>query len=69
MEIGKRIRSYREKQGLTQGDLATHAHISRISLGNYERGESRPLIYFCALPRHCTYQQMNCWDMIRNRTN
>lgn len=42
MEIGKRIRSYREKQGLTQGDLATHAHISRISLGNYERGERVP---------------------------
>lgn len=42
MEIGKRIRSYRERQGLTQGDLATHAHISRISLGNYERGERVP---------------------------
>lgn len=42
MEIGKRIRSYREKQGLTQGDLATRAHISRISLGNYERGERVP---------------------------
>lgn len=42
MEIGKRIKFYREKLGLTQGDLATRAHISRISLGNYERGERIP---------------------------
>lgn len=42
MEIGKRIKFYREKLGLTQGDLATCAHISRISLGNYERGERVP---------------------------
>ena len=42
--IGERIKDYRLKRGFTQSDLAKQADITRIALGNYERGERIPTI-------------------------
>lgn len=42
--IGERIKDYRLKRGFTQADLAKQANITRIALGNYERGERIPTI-------------------------
>lgn len=42
--IGERIKEYRLKRGFTQSDLAKQANITRIALGNYERGERIPTI-------------------------
>lgn len=42
--IGERIKEYRLKRGFTQSDLAKEANITRIALGNYERGERIPTI-------------------------
>lgn len=42
--IGERIKEYRLKRGFTQADLAKQANITRIALGNYERGERIPTI-------------------------
>lgn len=42
--IGERIKDYRLKRGFTQSDLAKQANITRIALGNYERGERIPTI-------------------------
>lgn len=42
--IGERIKEYRLKRGFTQSDLANQADITRIALGNYERGERIPTI-------------------------
>lgn len=42
--IGERIKEYRLKRGFTQADLAKQANITRIALGNYERGERTPTI-------------------------
>ncbi|WP_415944449.1 helix-turn-helix domain-containing protein [Megasphaera elsdenii] len=42
--IGERIKEYRLKRGFTQSDLAKQADITRIALGNYERGERIPTI-------------------------
>lgn len=39
--IGERIKEYRVARGLTQPDLANKANITRIALGNYERGYER----------------------------
>ena len=42
--IGERIKEYRVARGLTQSDLANKANITRIALGNYERGQRIPNI-------------------------
>lgn len=42
--IGERIKEHRLKHGFTQADLAEQANITRIALGNYERGERIPTI-------------------------
>lgn len=42
--IGERIKEYRVARGLTQSDLANKANITRIALGNYERGQRIPTI-------------------------
>lgn len=42
--IGERIKEHRLKRGFTQADLAKQADITRIALGNYERGERIPTI-------------------------
>lgn len=42
--IGERIKEYRVARGLTQSDLANKADITRIALGNYERGQRIPTI-------------------------
>lgn len=42
--VGERIKEYRLKRGFTQSDLAKQADITRIALGNYERGERIPTI-------------------------
>lgn len=38
-EVGKRIRLYREKQGITQEALAFEADLHRAYVGQIERGE------------------------------
>lgn len=44
MNIGEKIRAYRQQKKLTQAQLAKLSNISRIALGNYERGERTPTI-------------------------
>ena len=44
MDIGKRIKQYRQQKKMTQEKLASLADISRIALGNYERGERTPTV-------------------------
>lgn len=42
MPIGERIKELRLKQNLKQSDLAEKAQISRVAIGNYERGDRIP---------------------------
>lgn len=42
MNIGENIKKYRIKRGLSQAELAELANISRVAIGNYERGERTP---------------------------
>ena len=44
MELGEKIKSLRLKKNMKQSDLAEKAKISRIAIGNYERGERQPNI-------------------------
>lgn len=58
--IGERIKEYRLKRGFTQSDLAKQADITRIALGNYERGSVyRLLIYLHVLPWLLMHLLMN----------
>lgn len=58
--IGERIKEYRLKRGFTQSDLAKQADITRIALGNYERGSVyRLLIYLHVLPCLLMHLLMN----------
>lgn len=41
-DIGKNIRSLREKQGMTQEELAQALFVTRQTVSNYETGKSRP---------------------------
>lgn len=42
MNIGERIREIRKSKNLLQSDLAEKAGISRVAIGNYERGDRVP---------------------------
>lgn len=42
MSIGNTIKDLRMKQNMSQQELADKAGISRISIGNYERGSRHP---------------------------
>lgn len=42
MDIGSTIKYLRKKSGLKQSELAEKAGISRVSIGNYERGDRIP---------------------------
>ena len=42
VQIGRRIRSFREKAGMTQGRLAELLNISPQAVSKWERGESMP---------------------------
>lgn len=42
MSIGNKIKSLRKQKKWTQSKLASEAHISRISIGNYERDDRQP---------------------------
>ena len=42
MKIGKRIRHYREKKGLTQRELAKLINVSERTIGNYETDTRTP---------------------------
>lgn len=44
MSIGENIREIRLKQNLKQSELAEKAEISRVAIGNYERGDRNPNI-------------------------
>lgn len=45
-EIGEKIRTVREKKGLTQAELAEKVHVSSSSLCRWEKGEYEPSIEF-----------------------
>lgn len=40
--FGNRLKELREKQGMTQNDLADHLSVSRQSIGGYEKGTTEP---------------------------
>ena len=40
--MGKRIRKYRERIGLTQGELASRVGLSNTTLSHIECGKGRP---------------------------
>lgn len=42
MNIGDNIKKYRKEKGLKQSELAEKANVSRVAIGNYERGERTP---------------------------
>lgn len=42
MQMGERIKELRLKQNLKQSELAEKAQISRVAIGNYERGDRIP---------------------------
>lgn len=44
--IGKRIRTLREEQGISQADLAAKLNVSRMTLNNYENEKRVPDIEF-----------------------
>lgn len=44
MEIGKKLKLYRELKGYTQGELAAYSGIDEKYYGRIERGESNPTI-------------------------
>ncbi|MEA4815962.1 MAG: helix-turn-helix transcriptional regulator [Lachnospiraceae bacterium] len=44
MNVGERIKEIRTAKKLKQSDIAEEAGISRIAIGNYERGERQPTI-------------------------
>lgn len=46
--IGKRIKNMREKNGLTQKELAEKLGVSRQALSNYESDKRLPDIYVVA---------------------
>lgn len=43
-EVGRRIKTAREKRGLTQQALASMISLSRASLANIERGKQKTLL-------------------------
>lgn len=44
MEIGEKIKKIRLEKNMKQSDLAKEANISRVAVGNYERGDRQPNI-------------------------
>ena len=42
--IGNQIAEIRKQKGLTQAELGARAGLSRVSIGNIERGVSEPTI-------------------------
>ena len=44
MDLGKRFKRYREKQGLTQNQAAELLGINNYQIGNYETNRSEPSI-------------------------
>lgn len=42
--LGKTVKERRELRGLTQADLAKKAGISRVRIGQIERGEAEPSV-------------------------
>lgn len=42
MTLGERLRSLREKAGLTQKELASHLNVPNQNISNYERGFRQP---------------------------
>ncbi len=42
--LGKTVKEQRELRGLTQADLAKKAGISRVRIGQIERGEAEPSV-------------------------
>jgi len=42
--IGDYIREFRKEKGWTQGELAQRSGMSKISIGNYERGDRCPTL-------------------------
>ncbi len=46
MDIGRRIKLYRDKHNMTQAEFAKQLHISRQALSSYETGSALPNIYF-----------------------
>lgn len=44
MNIGEKIKEIRLAKGMKQSDLAEKAGISRVAIGNYERGDRQPNI-------------------------
>ena len=44
MSFGEHLKQMRQNKGMTQNQLAEKANISRVAIGNYERGDRQPNI-------------------------
>ena len=42
MELGKRLKEFRNRQGMTQDDLAERLYVTRQTISSWERGNSFP---------------------------
>lgn len=76
--VGERIKLIRLKWGFTQEEVAKEAGISRIALGNYERGERTPPIDIfarIAIALHVSMDDLygldepTKWDWIKKELN
>lgn len=44
MDVGLNIKQLRQKLGMTQEELSELSGVSRVSIGNYERGDREPTV-------------------------
>ncbi|MDD9139168.1 helix-turn-helix transcriptional regulator [Fructobacillus sp. CRL 2054] len=61
-EIGKRIKALREKEGVTQRQMAHHSNLSQGTIGNIEAGISLPNYY--TLIDFADYFQVSLDDLV-----
>ncbi|HOO07565.1 MAG TPA: XRE family transcriptional regulator [Ruminococcus sp.] len=59
--VGKRIKYYRERQGLEQKDVAREVGITANTVSNWENGRTRP--DFSVVPKLCDILQITLYEL------
>ena len=59
--VGKRIKYYRERQGLEQKDVAREVGITANAVSNWENGRTRP--DFSVVPKLCDILQITLYEL------